>query len=67
MSTFKRLITVGVTSSPFFKVRNLIRDSLQSIATAEMSYNPMSNIKPKASNSPTATARSTCLLWLVVA
>jgi hypothetical protein len=46
MSAFKHwLITVGVTSSPFFKVRNLIRDSLQSIATADIGYNPLSNIK----------------------
>jgi hypothetical protein len=44
LSTFKHWLTTGVTSSPFFKVRNLIRDSLQSIATAEMSYNPIKNI-----------------------
>jgi N12 class adenine-specific DNA methylase len=44
MSTMKHWLTVGVTASPFFKVRNLIRDSIQSIATADMGYNPLSNV-----------------------
>jgi hypothetical protein len=45
LSMSKNLLTVGVTASPFFKVRNLIRDSVQAIATAELSYNPVKNIK----------------------
>lgn len=48
LSTTKHVLTVGVTASPFFKVRNLIRDSGQAIATAsnsDLSYNPFANIK----------------------
>ena len=45
LSTFKHVLTVGVTASPAFKVRNLIRDSLQAIATSDLGYNPVANIK----------------------
>ena len=45
MSTFKHALTIGVTASPFFKVRNLIRDSIAAIGTAELGYNPLENIK----------------------
>lgn len=45
MSMMKHALTIGVTASPFFKVRNLIRDSLQSIATSGLNYNVPSNIK----------------------
>ena len=45
LSFFKHALTVGVTASPFFKVRNLIRDSLQAIGTADLSYNVPGNIK----------------------
>ncbi len=45
MSTTKHWLTIGVTASPFFKVRNLIRDSVQAIATADLSYNIGKNIK----------------------
>lgn len=45
MSFFKHALTMGVTASPFFKVRNLIRDSVQVIATGPISYNPAGNIK----------------------
>ena len=45
LSATKRWLTVGVTASPFFKVRNLIRDSVQAIATGQgMSYNPAKNV-----------------------
>jgi hypothetical protein len=40
----KRCLTIGVTVNPAFKVRNLIRDSIQAIGTAELSYNPAKNI-----------------------
>lgn len=43
-STFKRWFTIGVTASPAFKIRNLIRDSLHSIAVGEMSYNVLGNV-----------------------
>jgi len=42
---FKRLHVLGVTASPEFKIANLIRDSLQVIATSTFSgYNPVSNV-----------------------
>lgn len=44
MSAFKRVLTIGVTASPFFKIRNLIRDSVQVIGTGNISYNPIKNV-----------------------
>lgn len=44
MGTMKHWLTVGVTASPFFKVRNLIRDSVQAIGTGNLSFNPAKNI-----------------------
>lgn len=44
MGTMKHVLTVGVTASPYFKIRNLIRDSLQAIGTSNLSYNPAKNI-----------------------
>lgn len=40
----KHWLTIGVTASPFFKVRNLIRDSLQAIGTSDLSKNPIANV-----------------------
>ena len=40
---FKRALTIGVTISPAFRVRNLIRDTLQAVGTADVSYNPLKN------------------------
>ena len=40
----KHWLTMGVTASPFFKIRNLIRDSVQAIGTSDLSYNPIKNI-----------------------
>ena len=40
---FKRMLTIGVTISPTFRVRNLIRDTLHAIAVADTSYNPLKN------------------------
>lgn len=45
MSTFKHVLTVGVTASPFFKVRNLIRDSIAAIGTAPLSGNIAANLR----------------------
>jgi hypothetical protein len=45
MRAFKYYMTTGVTVSPAFKIRNLIRDSVQSIAVAEMGANPLKNVK----------------------
>lgn len=44
MGSFKRALTIGVTASPFFKIRNLIRDSVQVIGTSGISTNPAANI-----------------------
>jgi hypothetical protein len=44
MSMFKHVLTVGVTASPFFKIRNLIRDSVQIIGVAPIGANPLSNV-----------------------
>lgn len=43
-SAMKRWLTIGVTASPTFKIRNLIRDSLSAIAQAELSPNAFSNV-----------------------
>ena len=44
MTKFKHWLTIGVTASPAFKVRNLIRDSIQAIGTSDLGYNPAGNI-----------------------
>ena len=44
MSTMKHALTMGVTASPFFKVRNLIRDSVQAIAVSGLSGNVAANV-----------------------
>lgn len=42
--TMKRLLTVGVTASPTFKLRNLLRDSISAIGTSDLDYNPIANL-----------------------
>lgn len=44
LTKFKHYLTVGVTASPAFKVRNLIRDSIQAIGTSDLGYNPVKNV-----------------------
>lgn len=44
LSKFKHWLTIGVTASPAFKVRNLIRDSVQAIGTSDLGYNPITNV-----------------------
>ena len=44
MGAFKHALTVGVTASPFFKIRNLIRDSVQVIGTSSIGVNPAANV-----------------------
>lgn len=41
---FKRALTIGVTAAPQFKVRNLMRDTIQAIAVADMSTNIAKNL-----------------------
>ncbi len=53
---FKNMLQFGVTISPAFKVRNLIRDSIQAMAVSDLKKNPFTNIangwKESASNRP---------------
>jgi hypothetical protein len=44
MGWFKRVLTGAVTIDPAFKVRNLIRDSLQAMAIADLPFNPIANV-----------------------
>lgn len=57
MSKFKHWMTVGVTASPAFKIRNLIRDSVQAVATSDLSGNVAGNLVRgfKASDRSTQT------------
>ena len=41
---FKRALTIGVTASPEFKVRNLIRDSIHALAVTDISTNIGKNL-----------------------
>lgn len=45
LTTAKHWLTIGVTANPAFKLRNLMRDSVQAIGSAELSYNPYKNLK----------------------
>ena len=45
LRTSKRWFTYAVTADPDFKVANLIRDSIGSIAVAPLGYNPLANVK----------------------
>lgn len=45
LSKFKHWLTIGVTASPAFKIRNLVRDSMQAVATADLSYNIAGNLR----------------------
>jgi hypothetical protein len=41
---FKNMLQYGVTISPAFKVRNLIRDSISAMAVSDLKKNPFANI-----------------------
>ena len=43
LSPFKRWLTLGVPASPFFKIRNLIRDTVHSLAVGKLKYNMFGN------------------------
>lgn len=53
LSTFKRWLTIGVTASPAFKIRNLLRDSLSAIAQSSLSVNVVKNVAEGWANSST--------------
>ena len=40
----KQWLTMGVTVNPTFKIRNLVRDVVSSMAMADLSYNPAGNV-----------------------
>lgn len=44
LASFKRMLTVGITSTPAFKLRNLIRDTLQSVALSDLDPNVFKNM-----------------------
>ncbi len=44
LTAAKHWLTIGVTANPTFKLRNLMRDSISAIGTAQLSYNPAKNI-----------------------
>lgn len=44
LGKFKRALTTGVTVNPTFKIRNLIRDTVASIAQGDLSYNAAKNM-----------------------
>ena len=43
MRKFKRAFTIGVTASPEFRIANLLRDTVHSIAVGKMKYNMLDN------------------------
>ena len=44
LGKFKRALTTGVTVNPTFKIRNLLRDTVASIAQGDLSYNAAQNM-----------------------
>jgi len=44
LSKFKRAFTIGVTANPIFKVRNLIRDTVHSVAVGKGNVNIFGNV-----------------------
>lgn len=59
LTAAKHWLTVGVTANPTFKLRNLMRDSISAIGTAQLSYNPAKNIgKGWGSTSKAAETRA---------
>lgn len=44
MRKMKHALTIGVTSAPAFRARNLLRDSISAVATNDLGYNPLKNV-----------------------
>ena len=63
LSTFKRMFTFGVTASPAFKIRNLIRDAMHSIAVGIMDINIFENVRKGYA----ATAEDSVIYWSMLA
>lgn len=47
-TAMKRALSFAVTVNPAYKIRNLIRDSIQAIGTSELSYQPWKNLSAGA-------------------
>ncbi|NUX58641.1 LPD38 domain-containing protein [Paraburkholderia youngii] len=45
LTTFKRMLTFGTTISPKFRIANLIRDTLSTLATTDISLNAAKNLR----------------------
>ena len=45
LSMPKHWLTIGVTSSPAFKIRNLVRDSISAVAQSDLSPNVLENLR----------------------
>jgi len=43
LRNFKRYLTIGVTASPAFRIRNLLRDTLHAVAVGKLKYNFVGN------------------------
>lgn len=41
---FKRIFTIGVTAAPEFRIANLLRDTMHSVAVGKMNYNMLDNV-----------------------
>lgn len=44
MRKFKRAFTMGITASPEFRIANLLRDTVHSVAVGKMKYNMIDNV-----------------------
>jgi len=43
LRNFKRFLTIGVTASPAFRIRNLLRDTVHAVAVGKLKYNFVGN------------------------
>lgn len=44
LAAFKRWLTMGVTASPVFKIKNLMRDSIAALAVSDLGVNVIENV-----------------------
>lgn len=58
LTTFKRWLTLGVTASPAFKIRNLLRDSLSAVAQSPLSGNVLKNVSSGWKDTNTKTSQT---------
>jgi hypothetical protein len=65
MNSFKKALTIGVTSMPGFKIKNLMRDSVASIAVSGLSTNAVANVAQGLKTTDVAGAVNNLLKTLV--